>query len=308
MGKAVFFDRDGIINAARVMAGNPHPPSTLLDTHIMPGIADVLSTLRLLDYKTICITNQPDVARGTQTKEEVEKINSYLREKLVLTDILTCYHDNSDNCSCRKPEIGMFLYAQNKHDIDLSKSWMIGDRKKDIDAGKNAGCKTIFVDYNYSESKPTNADFIIKNVKDILKIIGDEMASNEYIKNRVKLFDENGKVVPYMAVGLNFVANNFDVSESDFSCGLMGKFAQIDIESIFRPKQVIYNGRYTTCMWQDGTVTVVRATEDENAMHEHGVAMCIVKKLFGSRNQFLKTVKNGKVYKPKVKKVLKLEK
>jgi len=294
MGKAVFFDRDGIINAARVMAGNPHPPSTLLDTHIMPGIADVLSTLRLLDYKTICITNQPDVARGTQTKEEVEKINSYLREKLVLTDILTCYHDNSDNCSCRKPEIGMFLYAQNKHDIDLSKSWMIGDRKKDIDAGKNAGCKTIFVDYNYSESKPTNADFIIKNVKDILKIIGEEeMAANS--SRSMKLFDECGNVVPSMAVrvspaGITLSSlPRFFANSQDFE-----KLAvEIDIESIFKPVKIYYNGAYTTCQWKDGTKTTVRATEDEKATHELGVAMCIVKKLYESRSEFLRTVENG---------------
>ena len=110
----------------------------------------------------------------------VIKINSYIKDKLKLDDILVCYHDDSDNCECRKPKPGLLLEASKKWDIDLKKSYMIGDRCKDIEAGKRAGCKTIFIDLNYKEAKPKNPDFTTDSLFSSVHLI-EELQSKKKI-------------------------------------------------------------------------------------------------------------------------------
>ena len=101
----------------------------------------------------IGITNQPDVARGTQTREIVEQINAFLLDRLPIEEIFVCYHDNHDQCDCRKPKPGLIIAAAQKYKIDLNNSFMIGDRWTDVEAGRRAGCKTFFIDYEYNEIK-----------------------------------------------------------------------------------------------------------------------------------------------------------
>ena len=118
------------------------------------------------------VTNQPNVSRGLVKKSEVIKINKYVKKILNLDDIYCCFHDNKDKCKCRKPKAGMLINAKKKWKIDLKNSFMVGDRKKDIDAGKKAGCKNFFIDYNYDEIKPSKKNCIyIKSFKEIIKYI-----------------------------------------------------------------------------------------------------------------------------------------
>lgn len=170
LSKVVFLDRDGVINNARVIKGRPYSPSCLEEVVVPAGLPDLLNKIKKLGYKLIVVTNQPDVARGKQLKSVVESINSFLKESLSIDEIRVCYHDDIDNCECRKPKPGLF-YIDRKS-IDYSNSYLIGDRKKDIVAGKLAGCKTIFIDYNYDEEKPLNSDFVVKSVLDVEQIIG----------------------------------------------------------------------------------------------------------------------------------------
>jgi D-glycero-D-manno-heptose 1,7-bisphosphate phosphatase len=156
--KAVFLDRDGVLNRAFVRNGKPHPPSSLEELEMLPGVSEACLDLRKAGFLLIMVTNQPDVARGTQTQRVVEAINRALSDRLSLDDIKVCYHDNSDNCKCRKPEPGLFLEAAKDWTIDLSGSFVVGDRWKDIEAGRRAGCSTIFVDYGYSEMRPETFD------------------------------------------------------------------------------------------------------------------------------------------------------
>ena len=86
-------------------------------------------------------------------------MNSYLKDKLKLDDIFVCYHDDQDNCECRKPKPGMLLEACKKWNVDIKESYMVGDRWRDVEAGSNAGCKTIFINYNYKERKPKEPNF-----------------------------------------------------------------------------------------------------------------------------------------------------
>ncbi len=158
--RAVFLDRDGILNQAIVEQGKPHPPSMLEQVRIVPGIDIALKELEEAGYLMVGITNQPDVARGTQSRSMVESINSYILSHLPVTEILVCYHDDKDNCECRKPRPGLILQAARRYGVDLSQSWMVGDRWKDISAGRAAGLKTIFVNYHYEESyQGLGADF-----------------------------------------------------------------------------------------------------------------------------------------------------
>ena len=152
--RAVFLDRDGVINEAVVREGKPYPPSSLAELKITAGTESALKALKEHGFKLIVVTNQPDVARGLQTKAAVETINQALAASLPLDDIFVCYHSDEDRCDCRKPKPGMLLEAAKKHNIDLGRSYLVGDRWRDIDAGHNAGCKTILVDSGYNERIP----------------------------------------------------------------------------------------------------------------------------------------------------------
>ena len=162
--KAVFLDRDGVINEVVTKNGRPHPPQNLKDLIICKGVLEGLQILKSKGFLLIVVTNQPDVSRGITTKDKVRSINNYLIKNLPLDEINTCFHDNKDNCHCRKPRPGMILNAAKKMNISLANSYLIGDRKKDIEAGINAGCKTIFIDYNYKEIKPNKYDLKVDSV------------------------------------------------------------------------------------------------------------------------------------------------
>jgi D-glycero-D-manno-heptose 1,7-bisphosphate phosphatase len=169
---AVFLDRDGVINRPLVRNGKPYPPASLDELEILPGAVHSLKRIAAAGYILIAVTNQPDVARGTQTLEAVEAINTRIVKELPVTEIFTCYHDNKDDCTCRKPKPGLILQGAEKYSTDMTASWMVGDRWKDISAGWAAGLRTVFVDYHYNEmySGPP-ADFIIEDVAALAEIV-----------------------------------------------------------------------------------------------------------------------------------------
>ena len=171
MNKAVFLDRDGVINKALVKDGKPFTPYNFNDLKILPGVKKSLRALKESNWMIIVITNQPDVARRKITKEEVEKINNYLKNTLLVDEIYTCYHDNNDFCDCRIPQPGALTVAAKNNSIDLNKSFMIGDRWSDIEAGDRAGCKTFFIDYSYKEKRPSNFTFKVKSLAEAVDII-----------------------------------------------------------------------------------------------------------------------------------------
>lgn len=171
MNRAVFLDRDGVINRAIVRNGKPFPPMSLAELEILPGVPEALQKLHNANYLLIVVTNQPDVARGTVKREDVELINTFLASQLPIDDFKTCYHDNEDKCSCRKPLPGALLEAAREHKIELTKSFMVGDRWRDIDAGASAGCKTFLINYPYCEKKPDAPDFIITSLLEAAEII-----------------------------------------------------------------------------------------------------------------------------------------
>lgn len=171
MEKAVFLDRDGVLNRAFIKNGKPFPPYDLNNLEILEGVKDIIVDLKKSNWLVIVVTNQPDVARNITSKKDVEKINNYLKLILQFDEIYTCYHDNNDFCDCRKPKPGMLVTASRKNNIVLKNSYMVGDRWSDIEAGNKVGCKTIFIDYNYKEKKPVNFNYRVKSINEAAKII-----------------------------------------------------------------------------------------------------------------------------------------
>ena len=149
---AVFLDRDGVINRAVVRGGKPYPPASMGELEILPDVPGALARLHQAGFRLIVVTNQPDVARGTRSRESVEAMHRELLARgLPIDSFRACYHDDGDECACRKPAPGMLLAAAREEDLDLNASFMVGDRWRDIEAGRRAGCATVLIDYEYAE-------------------------------------------------------------------------------------------------------------------------------------------------------------
>jgi D-glycero-D-manno-heptose 1,7-bisphosphate phosphatase len=154
--RAVFLDRDGVLNKSVVRDGKPYPPASVRETVIVEDALSSLLRLKEQGFLLIVVTNQPDVSRGSTTRESVENIHRYLSARLPLDDIAVCYHDDRDACACRKPLPGLLLDAASIHGIALDNSYLVGDRWRDIDSGAAAGCQTILIDYGYNERSSTS--------------------------------------------------------------------------------------------------------------------------------------------------------
>ena len=171
MKKAVFLDRDGVINKAFIKNGLPESPNSLSELEILPGVKESILRLKKLNFICLVVTNQPDVQRGKIKKNTIIKMNNFLKKKIELDDIFVCYHDDQDKCNCRKPKPGLLLQAKKKWNVDFKKSFIVGDRWRDIQAGKKVGCKTIFLDYKYKDIKPKNPDFVTDTLANATYII-----------------------------------------------------------------------------------------------------------------------------------------
>jgi D-glycero-D-manno-heptose 1,7-bisphosphate phosphatase len=163
MRRAVFVDRDGVVNRAVIRDGRSFPPGSLAELEILPGVAEALAKLRAAGFLVIVATNQPDVGAGKQRREVVEAMHEHLLKELALDDIRVCYHVDADRCGCRKPLPGMLLEAARAWDIALGESFMVGDRWRDVEAGRAAGCRTAFVDYQLDEARPA-ADVVVDSL------------------------------------------------------------------------------------------------------------------------------------------------
>jgi len=168
MRAAVFLDRDGVLNLPVIREGKPYPPASVEELEIVPEAPEALAALREAGFVLIMVTNQPDVARGRKDREVVEAINGRLRDELGLDAVYVCYHDDVDDCACRKPKSGMMTEAARTLDLDLSSSFMVGDRWRDIEAGHAARCRTVFIDYGYAEALTVAPDKTVRSLKDAL--------------------------------------------------------------------------------------------------------------------------------------------
>ncbi len=170
--RAVFLDRDGVLNRAFVRDGIPHPPEAVAEFEILPGVPEACQRLKAAGYFLIVATNQPDVGRGTQDRATVEEMHRLLLASAPIDAVEVCWHSGrGEPCACRKPLPGMLLAAAARHDLDLRLSWMIGDRWRDIDCGAAAGCRTIFIEGGHSEPLRVSPDFTARSLAEAADIV-----------------------------------------------------------------------------------------------------------------------------------------
>lgn len=164
--RAVFLDRDGVLNEAVVRDGVPHPPAAVHDLVLAPGAVEACRTLKRAGLLLIMVTNQPDLARGTLDGPSVEAINDELRRRLGLDDVFMCPHDDADECPCRKPRPGLLLEAAARWQARLDTSVMVGDRWRDLEAGRRAGCATVLVRGRHAERPTVRPDCTARTLAD----------------------------------------------------------------------------------------------------------------------------------------------
>ncbi len=174
--RAVFLDRDGTLNRQIIREGRPFPPVNLDQFALFPDVPAACARLDAAGYTLVVATNQPDVGRGTQSKAMVEAMHAKLRAWVPqIAQIEVCYAAGLDQSGApdrrRKPEPGMLLDAALLLDLDLGRSWMVGDRWRDIDCGQRAGCRTVFIDFGYAEELRATPDFIVRSFREAAEVI-----------------------------------------------------------------------------------------------------------------------------------------
>lgn len=165
---AVFLDRDGVLNFPVVRNGKLYPPQAIEEFRLMPDVAEALHILKKLNFLLVVVTNQPDPLRGTQKKEIVEEMHCLLRAWLPVDDIFVAWDETSADY---KPKIGLVEKAVKKHSIDLKKSFFVGDRWRDVECGKRAGCCTLLVDNGCGEPLVSPPDVVCTSLMEAAQII-----------------------------------------------------------------------------------------------------------------------------------------
>lgn len=171
LAKAVFLDRDGVINRTYFRKGAQRAPQDLSELAYLEGVEETLRTLHARGYLLVVCTNQPDVSRGWQRMDQVVEIHQRIEADLPIARIYACFHDDAVACGCRKPKAGMLLQGSRELGIELSCSWMVGDRWKDIEAGRAAGCRTIYLRHDYDAEPSHDPDYEIRSIPELLTII-----------------------------------------------------------------------------------------------------------------------------------------
>ena len=173
--RAVFLDRDGVLNRPAIRDGLPFPPANLQEFELYPGVAAACAELKAAGFLLIVVSNQPDVGRGTQKREVVEAMNEQLRAAIPAVDgIEVCYHageSHGDPCDCRKPKPGMLFRAADSHGIDLKRSFLIGDRWRDVDCADAVGCRSVFIDHGYDEHLRQKPDFTVASFSEAVATV-----------------------------------------------------------------------------------------------------------------------------------------
>ena len=162
--RAVFLDRDGVLVVPEFRNGRSFAPTRLEDYRFYADAPPALSRLKTAGFKLVVVTNQPDVGNGLLSRAVAEEMHERLRNAMPVDMIKACFHGKAANCACRKPKAGMLLEAADELGIDLEQSYIVGDRASDIEAGEAAGCRTVFIDLEYSERRPAAPTFTVRSI------------------------------------------------------------------------------------------------------------------------------------------------
>jgi D-glycero-D-manno-heptose 1,7-bisphosphate phosphatase len=158
MRRAVFFDRDGVLNLVRLTDGRPKAPLSLVDFEIDGAAPGAVQAVRDAGFFTFVATNQPELATGELAPATLDAMHAQLSASMPFHAIYVCPHRDADGCACHKPRPGLLERAREEWDLDLTRSYLIGDRWRDIGAGAAVGCETVLLSRPYSgDCQPTYA-------------------------------------------------------------------------------------------------------------------------------------------------------
>ncbi|MBP7462560.1 MAG: HAD-IIIA family hydrolase [Candidatus Delongbacteria bacterium] len=176
MINTVFFDRDGVINEVVQRDGHFYSPRQLKDFKVRPDFIRLYRILEPMKLKMLVVSNQPDLARGLMSAECLEEMNQVLLSQFHFLDIRYCTHDDRDQCSCRKPKPGMLLELMARYHLRTEEAMIIGDGWKDMEAGRQAGIKTVYLATPYNRSESVVSDYRVDCLDQIvtLPIFGGE--------------------------------------------------------------------------------------------------------------------------------------
>ncbi|HLZ30431.1 MAG TPA: HAD-IIIA family hydrolase [Chloroflexota bacterium] len=169
MTRGVFLDRDGVLVKEIVRGGRAYAPTRLEDFRLVPEAPAQVNRLRAAGLVCIVFTNQPEVSSGALSRDLLDTMHAQLRESVAVEDILVCPHGAADGCDCRKPLPGMLHTGAAKWSLNLTESFVVGDRWRDIDAGRAAGCFTLLLQRSYSASD--NADVTCQHLTEAVDLI-----------------------------------------------------------------------------------------------------------------------------------------
>ena len=165
--RAVFLDRDGVLNALVIREGTAVSPRAMEDFAIVPEARASVARLKDAGYRVFVITNQPDIARGRMSSAVLDEMLRALRAEVPLDDIAVCTHDDADDCDCRKPRAGMLHALAERWQVDLGRSVVVGDSWRDMHAGRAANCKTVML----GEATDEAADYSAVSLGDAVDLI-----------------------------------------------------------------------------------------------------------------------------------------
>jgi D-glycero-D-manno-heptose 1,7-bisphosphate phosphatase len=177
LAPAVFLDRDGVIVVPEFRDRRSFAPRRLADFRLYPEAAVSLRRLKRAGFLLAVVTNQPDVGNGLISRSEVDAMHAIMTRELPVDAIKACFHRQEDGCACRKPRPGMLIEAARELGIDLGRSFMVGDRHSDVEAGRAAGCATVLIDLGYAEPAPSAPDYIVSSIAQAADVILDTIST-----------------------------------------------------------------------------------------------------------------------------------
>jgi D-glycero-D-manno-heptose 1,7-bisphosphate phosphatase len=170
--KAVFLDRDGVIAVPQFRNGRSFAARTVEEFRLYPEASTSLHKLKWAGFVLAVVTNQPDVGHGLIRRSDVDAMHAIIARELPVDLIKVCFHQQNDLCECRKPKPGMLLEAAAELGLDLAQSFMVGDRASDVEAGRTAGCTTVFIDLGHAaEAAPDAPDYVVGSIAQAADII-----------------------------------------------------------------------------------------------------------------------------------------
>jgi D-glycero-D-manno-heptose 1,7-bisphosphate phosphatase len=169
MARAVFLDRDGVVNSLVLRGGRPVSPRLLSDFRLEARVHGPLERLRDSGYRLFVVSNQPDIARGLLSPQVLTRMNEQVISQLPIERVVVCPHDDYDECRCRKPRPGMIERLAAETEIQLNRSFVVGDSWRDIQAARASGCVGIILDRYYNRND--DADYRVGNLAEAARLI-----------------------------------------------------------------------------------------------------------------------------------------